>query len=136
MRGTGSKRLSVVGRAFRSLKTVDLKVRPIHYRLADRVRAHAFLCMLADRVEWHMRQRLALILFDVNDKEDAKRRRTSIVAPAPRSIATEEKAFTKRTRDGLHALSFQQLLEHLRALVRDTMRPTQEGLPDVASRHL
>jgi transposase len=62
------KNLSVVERAFRCCKTVDLKVRPIFHRLADRVRAHVFLCMLAYYVEWHMRQSLASLLFDHEDQ--------------------------------------------------------------------
>ena len=62
------KNLSVVDRAFRCCKTVDLKVRPIDHRLADRVRAHVFLCMLAYYVEWHMRQSLASLLFDHEDQ--------------------------------------------------------------------
>jgi len=64
------KGLSLVEQAFRSLKTVDLKIRPIFHRLADRVKAHVFLCMLAYYVEWHMRERLAPILFDDDDKEN------------------------------------------------------------------
>ena len=65
------KSLSQVERAFRCLKTVDLKVRPIHHRLAERVKTHVFLCMLAYYVEWHMRERLASILFDDHDPEEA-----------------------------------------------------------------
>ena len=123
------KRLSVVERAFRCLKTVDLKVRPIHHRLADRVRAHVFLCMLAYYVEWHMRERLAPILFDDEDRVGAERRRSSVVAPAQRSLGAEEKTHTKRTADGLPVLSFRALLAHLATLVKDTVRPTQGGLP-------
>ena len=66
------KRLAEVERAFRSLKTVDLHVRPIHHRTADRVRAHVFFCMLAYYVEWHMRQTLAPLLFDDDDKAAAR----------------------------------------------------------------
>src|SRR6266704_1952363 len=77
------KQLSKVERAFRSLKSVDLKVRPIHHRKADRVRAHVLLCMLAYYVEWHMRQALAPLLFDDNDKAAAAEAlRASVVAPA------------------------------------------------------
>ncbi len=79
------KSLSGVERAFRSLKTVDLQVRPIHHRLPDRVRAHILLCMLAYYVEWHMRQKLAPMLFDDHDKPQAQAARASIVAPAKRS---------------------------------------------------
>ena len=119
------KRLSVVERAFRSLKTVDLKVRPIHHRLADRVRAHVFLCMLAYYVEWHMRQLLAPLLFDDEDREAAEKRRSSVVAPAQRSIAAEAKAHTRRNSDGLPVQSFQALLGQLATLAKDTVRPTQ-----------
>ena len=91
------KRLSRVERAFRSLKTVDLKLRPIFHHAADRVRAHVFVCMLAYYVEWHMRQRLAPILFDDDDKETAEKARKSVVAAAQRSPRAMKKAATKRT---------------------------------------
>src|SRR5260370_1143589 len=65
------KGLSAVERAFRSLKSVDLKIRPIYHHLADRVRAHVFLCMLAYYVEWHMRQALGPVLFDEADPTPA-----------------------------------------------------------------
>ena len=81
------KDLSKVERAFRSLKSVDLKVRPLHHRRADRVRAHVLLCMLAYYVEWHMRRDLAPLLFDDHDPAAAEQRRTSVVAPARRSPA-------------------------------------------------
>ena len=95
------KSLATVERAFRSLKTVDLKVRPIHHRLEDRVRCHIFLCMLAYYVEWHMRRDLAPILFDDDDRAQAQRQRRSVVAPAKRSTRALEKARTKQTHDGL-----------------------------------
>ena len=79
------KSLAVVERAFRSLKTVDLHVRPIGHRLAERVRAHVFLCMLAYYVEWHMRQGLAPLLFDDDDKAAGEAQQASVVAPAQRS---------------------------------------------------
>jgi hypothetical protein len=78
-----------VERAFRSLKTVDLKVRPIHHRLADRVRAHIFLCMLAYYVEWHMREAWRELMFADPDQE-AKATRDP-VAPATRSNAARAK---------------------------------------------
>src|SRR5215210_2821618 len=89
------KQLSHVERAFRSLKTVDLNVRPIYHRLADRVRAHVFLCMLAYYVEWHMRRKLAPLLFDDHDKQRAQARRNSVVQPAQRSESADSKAATK-----------------------------------------
>lgn len=88
-------------RAFRSLKTVDLPVRPIHHREPDRVRAHIFFCMLADYVEWHMRQDLAPLLFDDDDKAAAEQARTSVVTPAPRSASAQHKVSSRRTPDEL-----------------------------------
>ena len=123
------KSLSQVERAFRSLKSVDLKIRPIHHRLADRVRAHVFLCMLAYYVEWHMRQALAPILFDDHDPEDAARNRPNMVVPAQRSAAAKRKARTKVTDDGLPVHSFQTLLADLATVVRNTVQvksPTQD----------
>src|ERR1700759_3452339 len=81
------KSLALVERAFRCIKTVDLHVRPVYHRLADRVRAHVFLCMLAYYLEWHMRQRLASMLFDDTDKAAAEALRASVVAQAQRSPA-------------------------------------------------
>src|SRR5205807_9958715 len=83
------KALSQVGRAFRSLKTIDLKVRPIHHRTADRVRAHIFLCLLAYYVEWHMREVWRELMFADTDQQ-AKAKRDP-VAPAKRSRAALEK---------------------------------------------
>ena len=85
------KSLSRVERAFRSYKTVDLKVRPICHRLPDRVRAHIFLCMLAYYVEWHMRSALAPMLFDDEDKALAEALRNSVVAPAISSVKAQSK---------------------------------------------
>ena len=116
------KQLAVVERAFRSLKTVDLKVRPIYHRKADRVRAHVFLCMLAYYVEWHMRQALAPILFDDHDQEAGASLRGSIVAPAQRSPEAQAKARTKRTRDGEPVESFQSLLANLATIVKNQNR--------------
>src|SRR4029450_13449675 len=95
-----SKSLAAVERAFRSLKTVDLSVRPIGHRLAERVRAHVFLCMVAYDVEWHMRQALARRLFDDDDKAAGEARRASVVAPAQRSPSAQRKTRTQRTDDG------------------------------------
>jgi transposase len=125
----GYKSLSGVERAFRSLKTVDLHVRPIHHRLPDRVRAHILLCMLAYYVEWHMRQLLAPILFDDHDKPQAKAARASIVAPAKRSDAACRKAATKKTDDGLKVHSFQTLLGDLATIVKNRIRPKDKKIP-------
>ena len=94
------KGLSVVERAFRSLKTVDLKVRPIYHYAGARVRAHVFLCMLAYYVEWHMRQRLKPLLFDDEEPQAAEAARPSVVAPAEVSPSAQDKARRKRTASG------------------------------------
>jgi Transposase DDE domain len=115
------KGLSLAERAFRSYKTVDLEVRPIHHRLPDRVRAHVLLCMLAYYLEWHMRQALAPVLFDDHQRDDAAAARPSIVAPAQRSTAARRKAARKSTDDGLPVHSFQSLLSELATFTRNTM---------------
>lgn len=121
------KDLSVVERAFRSFKTVDLKVRPIYHHLADRVRAHVFLCMLAYYVEWHMRKALAPLLFDDDDKPSAQEQRTSIVAPAIPSPKAEQKARTRRTEEGLPVHSFQTLLADLATIAKNRIQPKLPG---------
>jgi len=115
------KSLSQVERAFRCIKTVDLQVRPIYHRLADRVRAHVFLCMLAYYLEWHMRQKLAPLLFDDTDKAAAEAARKSAVAPAQRSPAAIRKQNTGITQDGLPVHSFHTLLADLGTLTRNTV---------------
>ncbi len=107
------KGLARVERAFRSLKTVDLHIRPIHHWLAPRVRAHVFLCMLACHVEWHIRERLKPMLFDDDDPTAAARERASIVAPAQPSPAALRKRASKLDADGLPVHSFQSLLRDL-----------------------
>jgi len=123
------KSLSGVERAFRSLKTVDLHVRPIHHRLPDRVRAHILLCTLAYYVEWHMRRSLAPLLFDDHDKAAAKSARASIVAPAQRSPAALRKAATKATDDGFSVHSFQSLLGDLATIVKNRIQPKDKQTP-------
>jgi transposase len=115
------KDLSQVERAFRSIKAVDLHIRPIHHRLSDRVRAHVLLCMLAYHLEWHMRQALAPILFDDHQRTVAATTRSSIVASAQRSNAARRKAATKRTDDDLPVHSFQSLLAELATFTRNSM---------------
>ncbi len=122
------KSLSGVERAFRSLKTVDLQVRPIHHRLPNRVRAHILLCMLAYYVEWHMRQLLAPILFDDDDKPQAQAARASIVAPAQRSTSAKLKALTKQTADGTKVHSFQTLIGDLATIVKNRVQPADKSL--------
>lgn len=114
------KSLSDVERAFRCLKTVDLKVRPIHHRLPGRVRSHILLCMLAYYVEWHMREAWRSLLFADQDQQ-AKRQRDP-VAPAQRSAAAEHKARTRTLTDGTPVHSFRTLLDELASIVRNTCR--------------
>jgi transposase len=116
------KSLSTVERAFRSMKSVDLKVRPIHHHHPERVKAHVFLCMLAYYVEWHMRQALAPLLFDEEDHEAAETQRSSIVAPAQRSLSAQQKALSKQTGDGFPVHSFRTLLADLATLTRNRVR--------------
>lgn len=122
------KDLSQVEWAFRSMKSVDLKVRPIYHWKDDRIRAHVFLCMLAYYVEWHMRGKLAELLFDDHERELAESTRKSIVSKAPRSTAARRKECTRRTSDGLPVQSFQCLLKDLATLC--TNRVCWESSPD------
>ena len=115
------KALAEVERAFRTLKTVDLEIRPIHHRLAGRVRAHIFLCMLAYYVEWHMREAWRPLLFA--DEDLAAKATRDPVAPARRSAAAIEKAEKKTLPDGSPAHSFRSLVESLSTIVRNTCRP-------------
>jgi transposase len=119
------KALANVERAFRSLKTVDLKVRPIHHRLADRVRAHIFLCMLAFYVEWHLREAWRELMF-ADTEQEAKATRDP-VAPAKRSEAARTKIASKLLDDNTPAHSFGTLMAELATIVRNTCRTTQAG---------
>ena len=118
------KSLSRVERAFRTLKS-DLQIRPIHHRLADRVRAHIFLCMLAYYVEWHMRQAWAPLLFA--DEDQAAKLTRDPVAPAQRSPAALRKVHARRLDDGSPAHSFSTLLAELAAVTRNTCRAATAG---------
>lgn len=111
------KSLANVERAFRSLKTVDLLVRPIHHRTEDRVRAHIFLCMLSYYVQWHMVQAWRPITF-ADEEQEAKKTRDP-VAPAKRSTKALAKAATKATDDDEPVRSFRSLIEHLGSIVRN-----------------
>jgi transposase len=115
------KSLARVERAFRCIKTVDLNVRPVYHWLEGRVRTHVFLCMLAYYLEWHMRQRLAPMLCDDTDKDEAEARRSSVVAQAQRSKAAVRKQTTGMTPDGLPVHSFRTLLADLATVVRNTI---------------
>ena len=98
-------------------------------RLADRVRAHILLCVLAYYVEWHMRQLLAPLLFDDHDKSQAQAARASIVAPARRSDAARRKAAAQKTDDGLKVHSFQTLLGDLATLAKNRILPKDKKIP-------
>jgi hypothetical protein len=124
------KSLSLVERAIRSIKTVDLHVRPVYHWLSERVRAHVFLCMLGYYLEWHMRQRLAPMLYDDDDKQGAEALRQSVVAKAQRSPTAVTKQTTGRTPDGLPVHSFQTLIADLATLTKNTVEiATAPGAP-------
>lgn len=112
------KALAEVERAFRSMKTIDLHIRPIHHHLEDRVRAHIFLCMLAYYVEWHMREAWRELMFADEDLERKKHR--DPVAAAERSEAALAKVATRKLKDGSPVHSFRTLLEELSTIVRNT----------------
>jgi hypothetical protein len=117
------KNLANVERDFRSLKTIDLELRPIHHHTETRVRAHVFLCALAGYLTWHLREQLAPLTFT----DEQPPQRTDPVAPAHRSAAAEQKATTKTTSDGDEARSFRDLLDHLATLARNTVAVTVAG---------
>ena len=115
------KSLAQVERAFRSLKGIDLRIRPIHHRTEDHVRAHIFLCMLAYYVEWHMRRALAPLLFD-DEALPQDRARRDPVAPAESSASAQAKKVSRLTPDGLPVQSFHTLLRSLATRCRNTCR--------------
>ena len=116
------KRLAEVERAFRTLKGIDLQVRPIRHRLEARVKAHIFLSMLAYYVQWHMIEAWAPLTFKDEAGEETARL-ADPVAPARRSQAALTKVRTRTLADGTPAMSFTRLLAHLATIVRNTMRP-------------
>lgn len=120
------KSLAQVERAFRTLKGIDLKIRPIHHRLADRVRAHILLCMLAYYVEWHMREAWRALMF-ADEDQPAKQIRDP-VAPAKRSRTADRKAATRTLDNGEPVHSFATLIAELSTVVRNTCRaPSSES---------
>jgi hypothetical protein len=121
------KSLAHVERAFRSLKGVDLRIRPLFHWLTPRVRAHVFLCLLAYHVEWHMRRKLAPMLYEDDDRAGAEALRDSIVRPAQRSPATLAKQARGITADGLPVHSFRSLLADLATLTRNTVSTPLEA---------
>jgi transposase len=120
------KRRAQVERAFRSLKSVDLKICPIYHRLEQHVRAHVFLCMLAYYVEWHMRQALAPMLFDDDDPATAEAQRSSVIQPAQRSPRARSKSTNHLTADGQPVHSFRTLLQDLATVAKNSMLPKLE----------
>ena len=119
------KRLTSVERAFRTLKTVGLHVRPIRHWTENRVRAHIFLCMLAYYVQYHMQEAWRTLLFF--DEEAWTRERTDPVAPAKRSRSAERKAQQKVTSDGHPVHSFRTLLDDLGSIVCNRCRRKGAG---------
>jgi len=119
------KSLADVERLFRTLKGIDLKIRPIFHRIDPRVRAHIFLCLLAYYVEWHMRQTLAPLLFDDETLSDDRRRRDP-VAPAKPTAAARRKKTVRQTPDGLPLHSFHTLLKDLATLCRNPLFSSKE----------
>jgi hypothetical protein len=121
------KRLSRVERAFRTLKSLDLLIRPIYHRLEGRVRGHVLVCMLAYYVEWHMRAALAPLLFDDEDLAAREALRVSVVAPARRSPRAQRKAETQQTDDGWPVHNFQTLLSDLATIAKNRLQIKSSG---------
>ena len=125
------KSLAHVERAFRSIKTVDLNVRPVFVYSEQRVRAHVFLCMLAYYVEWHMRARLKPMLFDDERLDEASASRASPVLKAVRSEHAKAKDASKRADDGLPLHSFRTLLKDLGTLSYNVARTPANPNADI-----
>ena len=115
------KSLARVERAFRCLKTVDLRIRPIHHRIEKRVRAHLFLRVLAYYVEWHLRRALAPLLFQDEGLDAAMAARDPVAAAMPSAAARRKKA-RGTTSDGLPLHSFSSLVAHLATRCRNRCR--------------
>lgn len=121
---TAYKSLSRVEDAFRSLKSIDLEIRPIYHRLEERVRAHAFLCLLAEYLVFHLRAAWTPLTFADQEKDAA---RGDAVAKARRGDSAEQKARTQKTAEGALCHSFRSLLTHLATLTRNTIRLPAQG---------
>jgi Transposase DDE domain len=119
------KTLAQVERVFRCLKGIDLRVRPIYHRIAPRVRAHFFLCLLAYYVEWHLRETLRPLLFE-DEQLPQDRLTRDPVAPAQPSAAVKRKKAQRTTADGLPVHSFDTLLAALGTRCRTTCRMTAD----------
>ena len=121
------KSLSQVEQAFRCYKSIDLKVRPIYHRLASRVRTHVFLCLLAYYVEWHMRERLAPLLFE-EEELLAPADSASVVVPVKSETPARGKASTKRTSEHFPVQSFRTLLTNLATITKNRVQPKLGGV--------
>lgn len=118
------KRLAEVEKAFRTKKSIDLQVRPIHHHLPDRVKAHLFICMLAYYVRWHMERAWASLTF----RDEGSNQERDPVAAATRSAAAEKKAQTNTLADGSPARSFNGLLEHMSTITLNTCKHPGTGV--------
>jgi hypothetical protein len=122
------KQFACLERAFRSLKSINLELRPIHHRLADRVCAHVLLCLLAYYVEWHLRRTWAPLLFE--DEQCVEPHASSPVAHGQRSAGAKAKARTKRTAaEALAVQSFRGLLTDLATIGKNRIQPTRTSIP-------
>ena len=119
------KSLARVERAFRSLKTTQLELRPLYVYSAEHVRGHVFLCMLAYYLEWHLRRQLAPLLFEDSERDAAAAQRDSPTQPTQVSSAAKAKAASKRTPHGLPVQSLRTLLEHLGAQALNYVTPAE-----------
>ena len=117
------KGLSQVEQAFRCLKGVDLRVRPIHHRTPDHVRAHVFLCTLAYYVEWHLRKALGSVLFEDEELDEARATRDPVAKAEP-SHSVKHKKAAKMTPDGWPVQSFRSLMKSLGTRCRNKCRAT------------
>ena len=125
------KDLTRVERAFRSLKSVDLQIRPIRHRVETRVRAHLFLCLLAYYVQWHLRQALAPLLFD-DEELEAERARRDPVLPAQPSDSAKRKKAKRCTKEGFPLHSLETLLAAMGTRARHQCRlPSEPDAPYV-----
>ena len=116
------KRLSKVEQAFRNMKSCDLQIRPIRHYKTPRVISHIFLCMLSFYVQWHMKQRLAPMLFHEDDPEGKQAANPTVLATR-RSASAEQKARTKKNAAGEEALCFRSLMDHLATLCKHEVTP-------------
>jgi hypothetical protein len=119
------KDLARAERAFRSLKSIDLQIRPVHHWIEPRVRAHVFLCMMAYYVEWHLREAWAPILFHDHERAEAEKQRASPVAALEVSAAAKRKRGSRRSDDGLPITSFGDLMRHLATMTLNEVASPQ-----------